>query len=272
MDLIRKATFSAAHHYRLPHLPAAEAVALFGDAAQTLAHGHDYEVEATVRGDVDAGTGMVMNIKVLKDLLVERIVSRLHNRLLNEEVEPLRGKPPTLEVIALWCWDELAPRIPAGALRRVRVAETAALYVDYFGGGVREMFVTRIYDFSAAHRLHAGGLSEEENRRVFGKCNNPNGHGHNYLLELTVEGALDERTGTVANLAEIDALVEERVLSAFDHKSLNDDVVDFRGVNPTAENIARAIWTRLHGRLSRGEIHKVRLVETARNAVEYWGD
>jgi 6-pyruvoyltetrahydropterin/6-carboxytetrahydropterin synthase len=272
MDLIRKATFSAAHHYRLPHLAPAEAEVLFGDAARTLAHGHDYEIEATVRGDVDASTGMVMNIKLLKDLMVDRVVSKLNNRLLNEEVDAFRAKAPTLEEIARWAWGELAPAIPVGTLHRIRVAETPALFLEYFGKGTSEMFVTRVYDFSAAHRLHSDRLSGEENARVFGKCNNPNGHGHNYVLELTVKGALDERTGTIASLSEIDALVDEAIIGPFDHKSLNDDVDDFRGVNPTAENIARAIWRRLHGRLSRGEVHKVRLVETARNAVEYWGD
>jgi len=272
MDLIRKASFSAAHHYRLPNLPRAEAEALFGAAALTLAHGHDYEIEATVRGEIESATGMVMNIKLLKDLMVEKVVSRLENRLLNDEVDAFREKAPTLEEIARWAWGEIAPAIPVGALYRVRVAETPALFVEYYGGGVAEMFVTRVYDFSAAHRLHSDAMSDDENHRVFGKCNNPNGHGHNYVLELTVKGALDARTGTIASLSEVDALVEAEVLRAFDHKSLNHDVPDFRGVNPTAENIARAIWRRLHGRLSRGEIHKVRLVETPRNAVEYWGD
>jgi len=272
MDLIRKANFSAAHHYRLANLPQAEAEALFGSAARTRAHGHDYEIEATVRGEIDHTTGMVMNIKVLKDLLVEKVVSRLDNRLLNEEVAAFREKAPTLEEIARWAWGEIAPAIPVGALHRIRVAETPALFVEYHGGGTAEMFVTRVYDFSAAHRLHSDAMSAEENHRVFGKCNNPNGHGHNYVLELTVKGALDGRTGTIASLGEIDALVDEEILRPFDHKSLNHDVPDFRGVNPTAENIARVIWRRLHGRLSRGEIHKVRLVETPRNAVEYWGD
>jgi 6-pyruvoyltetrahydropterin/6-carboxytetrahydropterin synthase len=287
LDLIRKASFSAAHHYRLPHLAPDEAVALFGAAARTIAHGHDYEIEATVRGDVDPKTGMVINIKELKDLLHERVVSLVENRLLNDEVEAFRARPPTLEEIARWSWERLAPAIRVGRLHRVRVAETARLFIENFGDasgrehehetghqpkGVSGLFLTCVYDFSASHRLHSAALSAEENGRVFGKCNNPNGHGHNYVLEVTVTGPLDARTGTIASLSEIDALVEENVVRAFDHKNLNLDVADFRDVNPTAENIARAIWRRLDGRLSRGAIHKVRLVETARNAVEYWGD
>lgn len=271
MDLIRKATFAAAHHYRLPGLAPDEAERLFGQAATTRAHGHDYVIEATVRGTVQPTTGMVMNIKDLKDLMAARVVSVVENRLLNE-VEAFRDRPPTLEEIARWAWSRLAPAVPAGVLHRVRVAETADLFLDYFGHGEDEMFLTRVYDFSASHRLHSQGLSDEENRRVFGKCNNPNGHGHNYVVEITVRGGVDARTGTIASLSEIDTLVEEAVIRPFDHKNLNLDLPDFRAENPTAENIARAIWRRLEGRLSRGVLHKVRLVETPRNAVEYWGD
>ena len=272
MDLIRRASFSAAHHYRLPGLPPDEAERLFGDAARTAAHGHNYVIEATVRGEPDPATGMVMNIKDLKDLIGARVVSLVENRLLNEEVEAFRSRPPTLEELARWAWSRLAPAIPVGALHRVRVAESPELFLDYHGKGESEMFLTRAYDFSASHRLHSDALSDEENQRVFGKCNNPNGHGHNYGVEITVRGALDARTGTIASLSEIDALVEEAVIRPFDHKNLNLDVPDFRAENPTAENIARAIWRRLDGRLSRGALDKVRLVETSRNAVEYWGD
>lgn len=272
MDLVRKATFSAAHHYRLPGLDAAEAEALFGAAARTAAHGHDYEIEATVRGDVDPTTGMVMNIKALKDLMEERVVALVRNRLLNEEVQAFRERPPTLEEIARWAWGRLAPAVPVGRLHRVRVREHPRLWLDYEGKGVSDVYLTSVYDFSASHRLHSDALSEEENRRVFGKCNNPNGHGHNYVLEVTVTGTIDPRTGTIASLSELDALVDDEVVRAFDHKNLNLDVPDFRRANPTAENIARAIWRRLDGRLSRGRLHRVRLVETPRNAVEYWGE
>jgi 6-pyruvoyltetrahydropterin/6-carboxytetrahydropterin synthase len=275
MDLIRKASFSAAHHYRVRGLSRGEAVALFGRAAETLAHGHNYEIEATVRGQVDERTGMVMNIKELKDFLQERVVSLVEDRLLNEEVDAFRTRAPTLEEIARWAWERIAPAVPVGALHRVRVAESPRLFLDCLADDPKEvsrLFLTCVYDFSASHRLHAATLSDDENRRVFGKCNNPNGHGHNYTLELTVTGALDARTGTIASLSEIDALVEAHVVQAFDHKNLNLDVPDFRETNPTAENIARAIWRRLDGRLSRGALHKVRLVETPRNAVEYRGD
>lgn len=276
MDLTRKASFSAAHHYRLPGLPPEEAFALFGDASRTAAHGHNYEIEATVRGEIDPATGMVMNIKELKNLLQARVVSLVDNRLLNDEVDAFRSRPPTLEEIARWAWSRLAPAIPVGALHRVRVAESHRLHLDYEGPAkLRKeaaMYLTCVYDFSASHRLHSDVLSDEENRLVFGKCNNPNGHGHNYVVELTVTGTLDARTGTIANLSEIDALIGVEVVDAFDHKNLNLDVPDFQSVNPTAENIARAIWRRLEGRLSRGRLHKIRLVETARNAVEYWGD
>lgn len=124
--------------------------------------------------------------------------------------------------------------------------------------------------FNAAHRLHNPSLSDEENRRLFGPCNNPNYHGHNYELEVSVRGEIDSRTGYVADISEIKRVVDDRVASYLDHKNLNLDVPEFADLNPTAENIAVVIWRRLEGRLP-GTLVKVVLWETPRNSVVYEG-
>ena len=102
--------------------------------------------------------------------------------------------------------------------------------------------VTRRLRFNAAHRLHNPALSDEENKALFGKCNNPNWHGHNYVLEVAVEGPIDERTGYVIDLGRLKSIVQHEVIDPVDHRNLNVDVEFMRGVNPTAENIAKLIY------------------------------
>jgi 6-pyruvoyltetrahydropterin/6-carboxytetrahydropterin synthase len=130
--------------------------------------------------------------------------------------------------------------------------------------------VTRRVHFNAAHRLHAPSLTDAENRRIFGLCNNPNFHGHNYDLDVSVEGEVDPVTGYVADLGVVKRIAEETVVAALDHKNLNLDVPEFRTVNPTAENIAILIWKKLEGRLP-GKLVRIVLWETPRNYVEYRG-
>src|SRR3990172_6552708 len=98
--------------------------------------------------------------------------------------------------------------------------------------------LTQAFEFAAAHRLSCEGLSDAENQRLFGKCSNPHGHGHNYLLEVTVAGPADDRTGTLVDLARLDRTVRERIIDPFDHKNLNLECPDFARLNPTVENIA----------------------------------
>lgn len=104
------------------------------------------------------------------------------------------------------------------------------------------VFLTRTYTFSAAHRLHEIALSDDANRELFGKCNNPHGHGHTYQLEVTVGGAPDSTTGMVVDLVELDRAVEAHVLSRVDHRHLNHEVPPFDKLNPTSENVVRVIW------------------------------
>jgi 6-pyruvoyltetrahydropterin/6-carboxytetrahydropterin synthase len=137
------------------------------------------------------------------------------------------------------------------------------------------VYLTRRYRFSAGHRLHNDLLSAEENRRVYGKCNNPNGHGHNYLLEVTVAGNVDPATGMVFDLVALDGIVAERVLDKLDHMNLNLDMDNFRSQVPTTENLCTEIYKLLRDPLEeagadRGlHVDRVRLEETSLNSFEF---
>jgi 6-pyruvoyltetrahydropterin/6-carboxytetrahydropterin synthase len=133
------------------------------------------------------------------------------------------------------------------------------------------MHLTRVYRFSASHRLHATPLSEQENRDLYGKCNNPYGHGHDYVLHVTVAGEPDSVTGKVVNPAQLDKYVERRVLEVFDHRDINTDVEDFDGV-PTTENLARDVARRLRTdwkeQFNSVGLHRIFIQETPRNKFE----
>jgi len=131
--------------------------------------------------------------------------------------------------------------------------------------------VTRRLRFNAAHRLHNPALSDEENAALFGKCNNPNWHGHNYVLEVAVEGPIDERTGYVIDLSKLKSIVQHEVIDRVDHRNLNVDVEFMQGVNPTAENIVVACWRVLERHVVPGRLRRLRLWETENNYVEYEG-
>jgi 6-pyruvoyltetrahydropterin/6-carboxytetrahydropterin synthase len=131
--------------------------------------------------------------------------------------------------------------------------------------------LTRRYRFSASHRLHSTKFSDSENQRIYGKCSNPHGHGHNYAVEVTLSGAVDPATGMVANLGELDPFVEREVLEAFDHKYLNEEVVEFIKNVPTAENICREIYRRLSA-FPAAHLDRVRLEETSNNSFEFDGN
>ena len=131
--------------------------------------------------------------------------------------------------------------------------------------------LTRRYRFAASHRLHSAQLDEEENKRVYGKCNNPYGHGHNYVVEVAVSGPVDPATGMIANLTDLDAFVELEVIEPFDHKYLNEEISEFRERVPTTENICIEIFKRLR-EFPRAKLERVRVEETSLNSFEYTGE
>ena len=125
------------------------------------------------------------------------------------------------------------------------------------------VLITRKIEFSASHLYNNLELSPEENRRVFGKCNNPHGHGHNYALEVTVAGEPDPVTGMVLDLKELKEILEREVMQRMDHRFLNYEVAELKGQIPTCENIARVIWDLLEPKIKKGRLHRVRLYESA---------
>lgn len=134
------------------------------------------------------------------------------------------------------------------------------------------MIVTARLTFSAAHRLHNPERDAEWNRRTYDKCDNPNGHGHNYALEVSVRGRIDPETGMVIDLKKLKDIMRERVIDRVDHRNLNEDVGFLRGVIPTAENLARSFWHELAGSIPYGELDEIVLHETERNSVRYRGE
>jgi 6-pyruvoyltetrahydropterin/6-carboxytetrahydropterin synthase len=138
--------------------------------------------------------------------------------------------------------------------------------------GVKTVYLTRKAEFSASHYYHNDAFSLEENQRIFGKCNNPNGHGHNYTLEVTVKGEVDQRSGFVVDLKDLKETMHREVLDAMDHRFLNKEVPEFKTAIPTTENLAIAIWKRLEGKLNVAHLHRVRVYETPDLFVDVYGD
>src|SRR5205823_12892642 len=134
-----------------------------------------------------------------------------------------------------------------------------------------QVTVTRRLHFSAAHRVHNPAMSDEENRRVFGKCNNPNWHGHNYILDVSVRGPVDERTGYVIDLSRVKQIVQEHAVDKVDHRNLNLEVDFLRGVIPTTENVVVAMWRAIEAHVAPGRLSRLVLWETPNNYVEYDG-
>ena len=131
--------------------------------------------------------------------------------------------------------------------------------------------IYRRQTFNAAHRLHNPAWDDETNKKVFGLCNNPNYHGHNYVVILKITGEIDQDTGYVMDARDIKDLIEEEVIEPFDHRNLNLDVPEFQKMNPTAENIVMVIWNKLRARLESRFDLAVTLYETENNYVEYTG-
>jgi 6-pyruvoyltetrahydropterin/6-carboxytetrahydropterin synthase len=233
-----------------------------------------FDVEVSVEGPIDSKSGMVVNLTSLKARTRERVVQPWDGHFL----DGLDGRPlaRTPEELARLVWKEMEGAMSDATLARVRIGSPGEIIAACRGGEDSPMDVTRIYDFSASHRLHSPGLSDEENRKIFGKCNNPHGHGHNYVLEVTLQGRAGD-SGELAPWETVDSVVREHVVDRWDHKNLNEDLSEFQGINPTAEGIVRLAWQRLakalDGKLPQGvRLYRLKLLETPRNHVEYFGD
>jgi 6-pyruvoyltetrahydropterin/6-carboxytetrahydropterin synthase len=140
-----------------------------------------------------------------------------------------------------------------------------------YAGGDLKIELGRRYRFAASHRLHSTQMSDAENARIYGKCNNACGHGHNYTVEISISGDVDPATGMIANLADLDSFVQREVIDPFDHRSLNEEVDAFRAEVPTTENLCIDIYRRMQA-FPLAKLERVRVEETSNNSFEYAGD
>jgi len=175
---------------------------------------------------------------------------------------------PTTENIARVIWQKLAPYLP---LVKIQLFEHPELWADYLGNGM-EAYLTISTHFSAAHRLAHPQLSYDQNCEIYGKCARPNGHGHNYHLEVTVKGEIDPRTGMIVDLGALQKVIDDYVVEPFDHTFLNKDIPYFDQVVPTAENIAIYIRQLLQSPIQKlgAKLHKVKLIESPNNSCEVY--
>ncbi|TWT41667.1 6-carboxy-5,6,7,8-tetrahydropterin synthase [Phycisphaerae bacterium RAS1] len=225
------------------------------------------KLRASVVGEPHPRTGYLCNIKQLDDLLRRHAIPLAAERLAS------RGWRVAAERLLSELWAAVDANTPAGAaLAALELAATPHLRFTIERENPAMVLLTQQFEFSAAHRLHCGDLSDSENRAVFGKCNNPSGHGHNYLLEVTVAGRPDERTGAVLPLPQFEEMVKQRVIDRLDHTHLNLDTAEFRDVNPSVENIARVIWGMLAPHVAPpARLACVRVYETPKTWAEYEG-
>jgi 6-pyruvoyltetrahydropterin/6-carboxytetrahydropterin synthase len=218
----------------------------------------------------------VLNIKRL-DTLLDDLLEPLDHRLLNEILPECAQALPTTEHLALWFWARLPGDLEGARKVALRLEEEPGLYVELEETLMPAVLLTRSIEFAAAHRLHSPHLSDEENVRVYGKCNNLHGHGHNYVAEITVKGEPAPVYGTVLDLGRLDRLLVEEIETRFDHKHLNLDTPYFHEQPCTAENIAKVLWELLEKKIpgcrddGQVRLHRVRLHETARSWFDYFG-
>jgi 6-pyruvoyltetrahydropterin/6-carboxytetrahydropterin synthase len=222
----------------------------------------------TVSGEVDPTAGMLVNIKIIDSRVRDTAVEMVRSSAAGGESAFATGKLAAA----------LLERLTQGLTGRVEAVEGVSLAVSPYlqvEACREEMPMVRLvqrFEFSAAHRLHSAALSEAENWEVFGRCNNPNGHGHNYELEVVVKAVPDARTGMVMPVELLQKIVNERVIDAFDHKHLNLDCAEFHALNPTVENIAKVIYERLKGHIpAPATLAAVRVWETPKTMCEFSG-
>ncbi|WP_053220245.1 6-carboxytetrahydropterin synthase [Virgibacillus senegalensis] len=263
--LSRKLRFSAMHSYRIQHWTEEKNQQVFGLCSNPNGHGHDYQLEVMVKGDWKDRTGIVVNTTDIKQVVGSIVEEELDGKFLNKENIYFREKIPTTENLLIFLWNKINRVLQDCELHRLRLHENSTLYSEKGEGDM--VSLTRKYHFSAAHRLHSDKLTDSENKQLFGKCNNVYGHGHNYYLEVSVQGIPDPVTGMVTDIAVLDEIVESVVLKKFDHKHLNLDTTEFDGLNPTSEVMTQVIYQMLSPYIS--NLSKIGLWETENNYFEY---
>jgi 6-pyruvoyltetrahydropterin/6-carboxytetrahydropterin synthase len=247
--------FSAARRTMSPFLAEAENRQLFGEAAGM--HGHNYRVRLTFRAEGLTGNKPMVRHDQLHHC-IQSLKAELDHRYLNQDVPALADRPVTTESLAEYIYQRVNALIP---LHRVRLHERDDFFAEVFDD--EAMFLGMRLPFNAAHRLHVPTFSAEQNKSLFGKCNNPAGHGHHYLTEATISGTYDKRTGTLADFVGFrDALAAG--INRWDNRHLDLETGDFRDSPSTGENIVKALWSRIDGSLGH-RLSRLRLWETRNN-------
>ena len=250
------------------------------------AYGHNYVLDVTVRGEISPKTGVVVNIKDIDRVVRERVVDLLHHKTIHGQVPEFERRPVTPEALAVWIAGTLQDALPPETtLAAVRIEETPLVAAEWVARqpipmkseqsntNPTLMRSTRIYEFAASHRLHSPQLTDDENRELFGKCNYANGHGHNYTLEITVEGPVDPVSSRVMCPATLDEIVNREVVDRYDHRHFNYDVPEFKDLVPSTEVVTKMIWERLVAEIPPpARLASVLIRETARNIFEYRGE
>jgi 6-pyruvoyltetrahydropterin/6-carboxytetrahydropterin synthase len=247
--------FSAARKTVSPHLNKEENARLFGRA--TSIHGHNYRARLTFRmGRLDPKAPLVRHDAI--DACLRTLHDELDHRYLNEDVIGLKDRPITTESLARYVYERVKATMP---LHRVRLHERDDLFAEVWGDD--SVFLGMRMSFNAAHRLHAVALSDAENAKLYGKCNNPLGHGHRYLTETTVGGEYDKRSGTLRDFVAFRKAIAES-LAPWQDRHLDLETDDFRNAPSTGENIVRALWPKIDNRLNQ-QLVRLRLWETPNN-------
>jgi 6-pyruvoyltetrahydropterin/6-carboxytetrahydropterin synthase len=242
--------FSAARQTMSPKLSDAENAKLFGASASPFGHGHNYRARLTFDGSPVAQQPIRSCLEGLR--------SELDHRNLNREVPGLTDQPLTTETLARYIYCRAAETLPVA---RVRLHERSDFFAEYWTGD--RFFLGFRSAFSAAHRLESKQLSVEENAALYGKCNNPRGHGHLYLTEATVGGDFDERSGALMSFDVLQAATAS-ALEPWQNKHLDLEMDQFRHRPSTGENIVQSLWPEFESRLE-GRLVRLRLWETANN-------
>jgi len=249
--------FSAARRTWSPHLSEEENTRLFGIAASPSGHGHYYYLRATLAGDINRESGMIAPPADTQKAM-RSLHKLLDHRNLNVDVPELDGIPMTTESLAGFIYERLRNRVPVD---RIRLWENPYFYTECLG--LTEYLMGIRSSFRAAHRLHSPALSDDDNRAVYGKCDNPAGHGHRYIVEATVDGTLDEQSGTLFPLDDLLRGVDE-ALAPWKNRHLDLDTDDFADRPSTGENIVEVLWPRIEDRQAR-PLYRLRLWETPNN-------
>ena len=212
----------------------------------------------TLAGPVPVDEGFLVH--------VAKINAALRQSLAEQEIK-IRN---SLEVFE-WAREVLKRKFPDFNVLRLKLELSDRLSITWLKERQEMIQVSKKYELAASHRLCNPDWDDKRNTEVYGKCSNHQGHGHNYLLEVTLRGKPDRKTGELTNLDEVDKVVRQQIIDRFDHKNLNEDTPEFKELIPTVENMVKVFWELMIGRFGQAELVRVAVWETEKTYAEYFG-